>query len=185
MIRLFTAIEIPQLISSQLTGLQIAGPGWDPGWVAEATFHITIAYAGEVEEPLAEDLDTELRQIRASGFELEIKGVDAFGGKRPQVLYAAVTKPPELEYLFEKHHSVLRRLGIESEARRYVPHVTLGRPRHPPFDRVQDWIAANNLYASGRFPVDRVVLFSSHKLGDGRHYEPERDYPLGPHLLKD
>lgn len=184
MIRLFTAIEVPELVRSQLTGLQIAGPGWDPGWVAEDTFHITIAYAGQLEEPLAADLDTELRQIKCAGFELEIKGVDAFGGKRPQLLYAAVSKPWELDYLFEKHHGVLRRLGIENETRRYVPHITLGRPRHPPLDGVQEWIAANNLYASGPFPVDRIMLFSSHKMGDGRHYAPEREYPLGPHLLR-
>jgi len=31
--------------------------------------------------------------------------------------------------------------------------------------------------------VDRFVLFSSHKMGEGRHYEPERDYPLGPALI--
>ncbi len=185
MIALFTALEIPELIRSQLEGLQGFDDGaWDANWVPEENFHITLAYIGPVEEPLAADIDTELARIRLSGFELELKGVGAFGGKRPQLLYAAVVKTPALEALAEKHFSVLRRLGIPIEGRTYTPHVTLARPRHAPLEIVQAWIAANNLYASGPFPIDRATLFSSHKVGDGRHYEPERFYELGPHLLR-
>ena len=184
MISLFTALEIPELIRSELAGLQgFEDAEWDAGWVPEENFHITLAYIGDVEEPFAEDIDTELARIKRPGFELELKGVGAFGGKRPQILYAAVAKSPALDALAEKHMSVLRRLGVEIDGRNYTPHVTLARPRHAPLDLVQRWIAANNLYASGPFPVDRAVLFSSHKTGDGRHYEPERFYDLGPHLL--
>jgi 2'-5' RNA ligase len=184
MISLFTAIEIPELLRSQLTGLQnFDEADWDANWIAEENFHITIAYVGPVEEPLAEDIDTELRQLRAPGFELQLKGVGVFGGRKPHALYAAVEKTRALQHLYERHVAVLRRLGVEIETRTYTPHVTLARPRLAPVDRVQAWVAANNLYSSGLFPVERTVLFSSHKAGDGRHYEPEREYPLGPILL--
>ncbi len=184
MITLFTALEIPQLVASRLTALQSFDEGaWDAGWVPEENFHVTLAYIGPVEEPLAADIDTELARIRSPGFELRLKGVAAFGGKRPQVLYAAVERNEALLALAEKHFAVLRRLGLSVDARNYTPHVTLARPRHAPPERVQAWIAANNLYDSGPFPVEQAVLFSSHKIGDGRHYAPERDYPLGPILL--
>ena len=184
MITLFTAIEIPELIASQLSGLQrFAESEWDPGWIPEENFHITLAYVGPVEEPLAADIDGELSRLKTGGFELELKGVGAFGGKRPQVLYAAVARSRALEALAEKHHTILRRLGVEVDRGAYTPHVSLARPRHAPLELVQSWIAANNLYDSGPFPADRAVLFSSHKMGDGRHYAPERDYPLGPILL--
>lgn len=184
MITLFTAIEIPELLRSQLSGLQnFDDRGWDANWIPEDNFHITIAYIGPVEEPLADDIDTELRNLRCPGFELRLKGVGAFGGKRPGILYAAVEKSKALDQLHERHVSVLRRLGIDIERRKYVPHVTLARPSHPPLDQVQAWIAANNLYDSGPFPVEQAVLFSSHKVSGGRHYEPERQYPLGPALL--
>lgn len=184
MIRLFTAIEIPEMLESGLTALQSFADGrWDPNWVGPETFHITLVYIGEVEEPQAEDIDGELRHIRAGGFELELQGVGAFGGTKPHILYAAVAKSKALEHLRDKQLSALRRAGVEIEGGRYVPHVTLARPRHPPLEMVQAWEAANNLYRSGPFPVERSVLFSSHKMGSGRHYEPEREYPLGPALI--
>ncbi len=184
MISLFTALEIPDLIRSGLTTLQnCVGPEWDANWEPEENFHITVAYIGEVEEPVADDIDTELRRLVMPGFDVSLKGVGAFGSKRPGFLYAAVEKNPALDRLFEKHVSVLRRLGVAVDGRKYTPHVTLARPRHAPLDRAQAWIAANNLYASGPFPVERVVLYSSRKAGDGRHYEPERIYPFGPALL--
>ena len=147
MITLFTALEIPQLVASRLTALQSFDEGaWDAGWVPEENFHVTLAYIGPVEEPLAADIDTELARIRSPGFELRLKGVAAFGGKRPQVLYAAVERNEALLALAEKHFAVLRRLGLSVDARNYTPHVTLARPRHAPPERVQAWIAANNLY---------------------------------------
>ncbi|MFT3810698.1 MAG: RNA 2',3'-cyclic phosphodiesterase [Micropepsaceae bacterium] len=184
MISLFTAIEIPQLLRSQLTALQYADDGaWDANWVPAENFHITIAYIGQVEEPLAAEIDGELARIRAGGFEARMRGVNAFGGAKPQMMHAVVEPSHHLSYLNEKTVTILRRLGVKIERARYVPHVTLARPRHAPPERVQRWIAANNLFDSGPFPVDRFVLFSSHKMGDGRHYEPERDYPLGPALI--
>lgn len=184
MISLFTALEIPELLRSRLATLQYAGEdNWNPNWVPEENFHITIAYIGQVEEPLAHDIDTELARIRMNGFEARLKGVNAFGGAKPQMMHAVVEPSEALTRLHEKHVSMLRRLGVETERGRYVPHVTLARPRHAPPERVQRWIAENNLFDSGSFPVDRFVLFSSHKAGESRHYEPERDYPLGPALI--
>lgn len=184
MISLFTAIEIPELLRSQLSGLQHSDdPAWNPNWVPEENFHITIAYIGMVEEPLAGEIDSELSRIRAGGFEARLKGVNAFGGAKPQMMHAVVEPSHHLAWLHEKTATILRRLGLSVDRGKYVPHVTLARPRQAPPDAVQRWIGANNLYDSGPFPVDRFVLFSSHKMGDGRHYEPEREYPLGPALI--
>lgn len=184
MISLFTAIEIPEILRSQLGTLQHdEDPGWDPNWVPEENFHITLAYIGQVEEPLAEDIDGELSRIRIGGFEARLKGVNAFGGAKPQMMHAVVEPSEALTRLREKNVSVLQRLGVKLDKGRYVPHVTLARPRHAAPETVQRWIALNNLFDSGPFPVDRFVLFSSHKMGEGRHYEPERDYPLGPALI--
>lgn len=184
MLSLFTAIEIPQILRSQLMALQQADNGaWDANWVPEENFHITIAYIGQVDEPMAGEIDSELSRIRAGAFEARMRGVNAFGGAKPQMMHAVVEPSHHLTYLHDKTITILRRLGVKIERSKYVPHVTLARPRHAPPERVQRWIADNNLFDSGPFPVDRFVLFSSHKMGDGRHYEPERDYPLGPALI--
>lgn len=177
-IRLFSALEIPALIASQLTALQQAR--FAAHWVAPEYFHITLAYFGEVEEPVAAELDSGLAQAGGAELSLALKGVGCFGGKKPHALYAAVTPDPALEALHERHVTRARRLGIEVAGGRYTPHVTLARlPREARPEAIQPWIAANNLFSTGPFPVTRAVLYSSHSVSDGRHYEPERFYPFG------
>ncbi len=181
MIRLFTALEIPELIRSQLTALQ-SGP-LGVRWIAPENFHVTVAFVGEIDERAAHVLDGELRDVRAPGFEIELKGAGEFGGRKPHSLWARVEPNAALTNLFERHQAAMRRAGLAPESRRYVPHVTLGRAKELTPEAAQRWIALNNLFASGPFPVERVVLFSSHPTKNGAHYEPERVYPLGPTRL--
>ncbi len=82
MIRLFTALEIPELIRSQLTALQ-SGP-LGVRWIAPENFHVTVAFVGEISTSApAHVLDGELRDVRAPGFEIELKGAGEFGGRKP------------------------------------------------------------------------------------------------------
>jgi RNA 2',3'-cyclic 3'-phosphodiesterase len=178
MIRLFTALEIPDLIASRLTALQDGPPGF--AWHEPHTFHITLAFLGEIEEPQAAAFDDVLRQIRLPPFEVGIKGAGAFGGERPHSVWAGVEPSDSLTRLFEKNQSAMRRAGLEPEKRKFKPHVTLGRTRHANPVSVQEWVALSALFDGGTFTAERFVLFSSHPGRNGPHYEAERDYPLGP-----
>ena len=70
MIRLFTAIAIPPEIGQGLLSRQhgIEGARWRP---LEA-FHITLKFIGDVQEPVAAELDEALAQIAAPAFDLEL-----------------------------------------------------------------------------------------------------------------
>lgn len=178
MIRLFTALEIPDLSASRLMAMQDGPRGLR--WQPREALHITLAFIGEIEEPQAADLDAELARIASPGFDVRLKGAGVFGAAKPHALWAGVALSAPLEALFEKNQSAMRRAGLQPEKRRYVPHVTLARAKGLAPEAAQEWLRIWSLFDGGSFPASRFVLFSSHPGREGPHYELERVYPLGP-----
>ena len=101
-----------------------------------------------------------------------------FGGKNPRALWAGVRANGALLHLQKKVETVLVRIGLEAETRKFSPHVTLARLRGAPRNKVVQFLAQYALFASGPFRVERFVLFSSHQGSGGAVYHAERTYPL-------
>ncbi len=72
----------------------------------------------------------------------------------------------------------VRRVGLEPEGRKYIPHVTLARLRESSSRQVADYLAMRAPYRSARFTVSRFVLFSSRASVGGGPYVVEAAYPL-------
>lgn len=176
MIRLFTAVVLPGEVRQALGRMQNGVPG--ARWVEPSVMHLTLRFIGEVDENVAHDIDSVLAAIRAPAFELKLQGVGAFGGKSPRALWAGFAKSPPLEHLVAKIESVLQRIGLPAETRKFSPHVTLARLKESPRAKVADFVARNNLFSAGPFPVSGYTLFSSHFGGEGPRYVPERVYAL-------
>ncbi len=175
MIRLFTALEIPDEIAERLTGLQRGIEG--ARWIERESFHITLRFMGDVPENIADDIDHELSQIPFKPFELSLEGVGAFGGAEPHAVYASVKPNETLSILQGRHESAMRRVGLKPEPRKFTPHVTLARLRHVDPGEVYHFIAANNLFATPAFEVTGFTLFSARSSVGGGPYVAERDYP--------
>jgi 2'-5' RNA ligase len=178
MIRLFTAIAVPAPIGKGLLTRQhgIDGARWRP---LEA-FHITLKFIGDVQEPVAAELDEALAQIEAPAFDLELAGAGHFGeGVDIHAVWAGVAESPALRRLAKAHERAAREVGLKPEARLYTPHVTLAYLKRPAEIEVAAWIQANNLLASPVFPVTRFGLYSSWQTSEGSAYRLEREYPLG------
>ena len=73
----------------------------------------------------------------------------------------------------------LRRIGLEPEARKFTPHVTLARLRGVAQAAVADYLAARGALQAEAFTVDRFVLFSARDGTGGGPYVVEAAYPLG------
>ncbi len=175
MIRLFTALEIPDDIARRLETLQ---SGIEHArWIERENFHITLAFIGDIAEDIAADLDDALAGIPFEPFELELDGVGEFGGAKPHAIWAGVKLTEPLKQLQARHESAMRRVGLTPEKRKYMPHVTLARLRAIETPEVYRFIAANNLFATPKFAVTRTVLFSARSGTGGGPYVPERFYP--------
>jgi len=176
MIRLFVALELPEAVRDRLVALQGGVPG--ARWATNGQLHLTLRFIGEVAENVGHDVDDALLSIRAPGFELELSGVGEFGGKNPRALWAGVRANGALLHLQKKVETALQRIGLEPEARKFSPHVTLARLRASPREKVVAFLSHYNLFSSGPFRIDRFVLFSSHQGSGGSVYHAERIYPL-------
>jgi len=177
MIRLFTAIEIPETIRLRLSLLQGGVPG--ARWTPIENLHLTLRFIGEVDERTANDIDETLSDLKAPAFELTLKGMGEFGGRDARALWAGVAPNPSLQRLVAKIESALQRMGLEAETRKFTPHVTLARLRDAPLAKVREFLSANNLFDSGSFVVRWFALFSSHQTAKGSLYRAERSYSLG------
>ena len=177
MIRLFTALEIPETAAEDLLPLQTGVPGarWRP---AEA-LHVTLRFFGEIPEAKAAELDAELNRITGRPFEIELQGVGTFGeGDDIRALWAGVKDSEALRVLAGRCESAARRVGLEPEHRIYRPHVTLAYSRRPDPAKVAAWIQQHNLLATPPIRVTWFGLWSSWLSGEGSRYDLEREYGL-------
>lgn len=176
MIRLFVALALPTSLRQSLAALSGGLPG--ARWTPPENLHLTLRFIGEVDEITADDIDENLRCVRAAAFLLEIGGLGTFGaGRRGYHLWVGAKRSPALMHLQEKIESAVVRADGTAERRRFQPHITLARLKGPPLGRLQDFIAGHNLFRAA-FPVSNFTLFSSH-LGHGDPvYRAECDYPL-------
>jgi 2'-5' RNA ligase len=176
MIRLFAALEIPASVRCSLLALQGGVPG--ARWQREDQLHLTLRFIGEADEAVAADIDEVLSQIEAPSFTLSLKGVGAFGGRKPHALWAGIGESETLHRLQGKIETGLQRLGLPPDARKFAAHVTLARLKHAPQDKVMEFLSAHNLFSTPPFTVDQFALFSSHLSHNGSIYRVERSYPL-------
>jgi 2'-5' RNA ligase len=177
MLRLFVALPLAPDLKSRLAGLAGGLPG--ARWVPEDNLHITLRFAGEVDEPTADAIDQALAGIHQPAFPLTLAGVGLFGQPRGvSTLWVGVERSDALFQLQDRIERAMVRAGLAPERRRFHPHVTLARLKATPATRLEPFLAGNNLLTV-RMEADRFTLFSSH-LGRGDPvYRPECDYPLG------
>lgn len=176
MIRLFTAIALPDRVAEGLLLLQGGVPG--ARWSEREQLHLTLRFIGEVDGRDAAAIDDALSIVLVPRFMLELKGVGEFGSRNPRALWAGVREPASVEHLQRKIESALQRVGLPAEQRKFTPHVTLARLRNAPRERVITFLAAHALYASTPFEVNNFILFSSKITANGSLYRPERSYAL-------
>ena len=178
MLRLFTALPIPFDVAETLARRQTGLPG--ARWRSAEQLHVTLAFYGEVDERTADDLAAELSRIPGGPFDLELKGVGAFGdAHRSHAIWAGVEPNERLTVLAGRCRSAAERTGIRMEPRVYRPHVTLAylKTQTDPA-RVGAWITNHNLLHSPPIRIDRFGLYSSVLTDDGSHYDLEREYRL-------
>jgi len=179
MIRLFTALSVPWDVAETLKRRQSGLPG--AKWRTDEQLHVTLAFYGEVDERRADDLAVELERAATGGaFEIELKGVGAFGdAHRSHTIWAGVAPSERLGVLAGRCRSAAERAGITVERREYRPHMTLAylKPQTNP-DRIGAWITGHNLLHSPPIRIDRFGLYSSVLTPDGGQYQLEQEYLL-------
>lgn len=176
MLRLFTGIEIPAAITTELSLLRGGIPG--ARWIEPENYHLTLRFIGDVDDVLGRDITQILGHVRRRAFEIAFDRLDQFGGRKPRAVFAAPSPVPALVELQAEHERLLQRIGLPPEARKYTPHVTLARLKDSSTRQVADYLASRGPFRSPPFQVSRFVLFSSKASIGGGPYVVEAAYPL-------
>lgn len=125
MIRAFLALPLPETVLSALRVQQFPLPL--PKRVEPDAFHLTLVFLGEQPEHILEAAHERFEAVRMAPFDLSLKGLGLFGGSKPRAAWAGVAPSEPLMRLQAKLEQAARQAGIAVEARKFTPHVTLGR----------------------------------------------------------
>lgn len=160
-LRLFAAIAMPDEIAERLMALQHDLPG--AKWRPRENLHLTLRFFDEVAEPVADEIDYELRQVAESAapFEIQLKGAGAFGGADPHALYVGVAESAPLKKLAADCERAARRVGLKLEKHKFTPHVTVAYLSNVELTRVHAFESRTGLYQTPPFRVDVFGLYAS------------------------
>lgn len=170
-------------LDAAIAPLRVTQPGLH--WTRPQSWHVTLAFLGEVGEPAASRLAERLERAagRHPGLELLAAGGGAFPSvPRGRVLWTGIRGDQQaLRGIAASVAAGARRAGAPSpdEGRRYRPHITLARCREPANLRpLVDTLAG---YAGPSWPADRIHLicsYNSEHLGEQNRYESIGSWPF-------
>lgn len=180
--RLFVAVVPPAEALAPLReavdALRLEAPGWrfaDP-----ATWHLTLAFLGEVAEEAVPALDAALRDVRGTPLTLTVAGAGAFPRERvARVLWAGVEG--DVSALVALAASVeavaASALRRAPEPRAYRPHLTVARAGGRPVDATPA-VAALAPVRGPAWTTSEILLVRSNLGGGPARHEPLAAYPL-------
>lgn len=178
--RLFVAIDLPDAVRDRLEDIQgqlKVGRLTDP-----ETFHITLAFLGEVDDYQLETLNEALSEVSRPPVEIRLGELGTFGAKNPRTVWAGVEETEDLRDLRRKVRSALRRYDMELPREKFRPHVTLARlpPRLDPgeLEQLRRYLERYHAAPMPGFTAETVTLFRSRLRPDGARHEALADYPL-------
>lgn len=175
MIRLFIALDLPEIIKYQIQGLGGSLP--KAKIVSQEQLHLTLKFIGEVESSQVLDIEETLEGIELSEFQIRLKGVGVFPPRgSARVLWVGVEEDGALTRLRNKIESDLARIGLPRSKQKFKPHITVARIQKSPTARIQQVIAANSLLETPRFLVEGFSLYSSQLTPKGAIHSCRRSY---------
>jgi 2'-5' RNA ligase len=162
--RLFVSIELPKEVRNSLrhAAEQLAG-AVKAKWTAADQFHLTLKFLGEVPDPQIPKIIEHLRGVRfEESLSLQTSGLVCFPPHGPIRIIAAEMKDVDgrCSRLQAEIDSACHAAGFPPEARRWTPHVTVGRVK----DRAG--AAARTMVMAYKFPqldleIDEFSLMES------------------------
>jgi RNA 2',3'-cyclic 3'-phosphodiesterase len=177
--RLFAAILIPPDVVAHLDAA--VAPHRDDvlRWTTSGSWHLTLAFYGEVEETRVADLKSRLTRIakRYPMLSLALVGSGQFSRRALWIGCEGDTAP--MRELARSAAAAGRRVGASADESRFRAHLTLARAPKP-MD-LRPYVSALATYRGHSWNVDAVALVRTH-LGAGENRRTRYE-TLSSHLL--
>lgn len=190
--RLFAAVLPPSAVVEELDAVVRALRALPDAdrlrWAPRESWHLTLAFYGEVGEETLPELRERLARAagRSRPLTLRLSGGGRFGDRALWAGPAGDLKP--LRDLAQSAVAAGRRIGVPGdEDRRFRPHLTLARTRGGRWD-LRPYAAALEPFDGSEWRAGELTLVRSHLPhsgvpGEQPRYEPVASWPLGGHPL--
>lgn len=180
-LRAFIAINLPQPIQDSIpketTRLQKILGEQTIRWTPIHNIHLTLKFLGNIPETHIDFLKQILIKIADSNsaFDLQIQSIGSFPSlKLPRVIWLGVQSSTGLMSVQKNVEEAVTKLGYEKEARKFSPHLTLGRIKknlHPnDLQKIRDALVNFQLGKIDPARVDSVHLYQSDLNTEGSVY---------------
>jgi RNA 2',3'-cyclic 3'-phosphodiesterase len=162
--RLFVAVVPPRPVLLELRAALTTLPHTDGNlrWLPPDSWHITLAFLGEVPRESLPELTERLSRVASRGTPMELS-VAGGGHFESQVLWAGIQgERDRLGRLSETVGAAARRCRLKVDDRPYRPHVTLARVRgDEPKTDLQPYVERMTAFRTPRWLVKEMELFES------------------------
>jgi RNA 2',3'-cyclic 3'-phosphodiesterase len=174
--RLFAALSLPDEIARPLLGTQhgVAGAAWRP----RENLHITLCFYGEVAAVLADELAQALSEITLPALNLTLGEGGAFGGRKPRALWMGLEPNASLDALASQCKDTARRLGLELEHKRYIPHITMAYCKDTTDEDAAHYLERLSALSGRSFTANKFTLYRSQLSRQPARYTPLADYAV-------
>ena len=174
--RLFTGIVLPPELADELASL--ATPLAGARWIEPEDMHVTLRFAGDIDNATADEFHAALSTIDEPAFSLRVAGFGAFGGQQPRTLWAGVEDNQWLDALQRATERAARSAGLKPEKHSFKAHVTLARLKGTRPEAVARVLSQLGAFTSAPFQVEEFALFSSRPKVGGGPYVVEDTFEL-------
>ncbi|MDA7980992.1 MAG: RNA 2',3'-cyclic phosphodiesterase [Pirellulales bacterium] len=176
-LRTFVGLELSAATKAAVSRLieRLQSSNANVRWTAPENLHITLKFLGDVQMTSVAAI---CRAVTAAAtpvapFRVSLGGAGAFPDiNRPRVLWLGVKGGSDsLIALHARVEQELAQLSFPFEARKFTPHITLGRVRGPSAELTPQ-LEKNADFPAEETLVNEVVVYSSELTSDGPHYSP-------------
>lgn len=176
--RLFTAIDIPDALREDLSGLQNAD-ALPARWTDPEQFHVTLRFIGEVPDEQAIRYEEVLADVTAPPVKCVPYGLDVLPSRHsPRVVMLGLDRTDSIMTIYDAVSDALESEGLDPEDRTYRPHVTIGRLDDADPDAVHAFLRRYEDRSFASFEASRFILYESTLTAEGATHNPQAIYPL-------
>ncbi len=171
--RLFVAVEIPDLVKEMMGELEGELPEDGLKRVDVKNLHITLKFLGEVDEAKVEEVKAALGRVEFAPFKVQVKGVGVFPKEDYIKVVWAGTESAELKELAGKVEvALVSRFG--KEERGFSGHLTLARVKRKV--DLKEFLGKHREEVFGGFAVDKFLLMKSVLQKGGPEYSVVEEF---------
>jgi len=175
--RTFVAIELKPDVKKNLSEFMKKLDSHNPNirWIKDQGMHLTLKFIGEITENKAKNIRSVLNELELKHelFQMTLVGTGTFPprSRHPRILWVGIEENRQLISLQSEIESLLERMSISREKRRFFPHLTLGRVKsNHNITQVLEELSDNKDTEFGSQEVEEITFFRSTLKPTGAEY---------------